>query len=159
MARSPAGAMLIEMTDQAALVQLTRSDCLELLAATEVGRIVLTMDDIETPLIRPVNYRFHAPSQSIVFRTGAGTKFDELVRCARALFEIDSLDPDTRTGWSVILSGVTEYVTEADEIRRLDQLGLDTWALGGRPHWIRIRTQTISGRRIVRCPGIDSHAE
>lgn len=157
MSHRTARSMLVEMTDHEALVGLTRGKCLELLAATEVGRIVLAMDDSATPLIRPVNYRFHIPSQSVVFRTDAGTKFYALVRGARALFEIDSLDPDTRTGWSVIVGGVTEHVTRPDEIRRLDQLGLHSWAPGDRLHWIRIRAQTVSGKRIAA--GIDTQAE
>jgi uncharacterized protein len=145
------------------LVELSRSKCLELLGAAEVGRIVLTIDDSETPLIRPISYRFDVASQSVVFRTGAGTKFDAIVRSTRALFEIDSLDPDTRTGWSVIVRGVTEHVTRPDEIDQLERLGLSSWAPGSRPHWIRIRARTVSGRCIVRGllpgAGIDSHAD
>jgi hypothetical protein len=30
----------------------------------------------------------------------------------------------------------------------LETLGLELWAPGERPHWVRIRTETLSGRRI-----------
>ncbi len=103
----------------------------------------------ETPIIRPVNYRFDVASQSVVFRTGVGSKFDALARSARALFEIDSMDPETRTAWSVIISGATEVVTRPAEIRRLGELGLELWAPGERPNWVRIRARTVTGRAVV----------
>lgn len=130
------------------LVVMTRAECIELLKASELGRVVLSTPS-QTPLIRPVNFRFDEASQSVVFRTGLGSKFHALALSARALFEIDSIDPETRTAWSVIISGATEVVSRPAEIRRLDGLGLTLWAGGDRPHWIRIRARTITGRRIV----------
>jgi nitroimidazol reductase NimA-like FMN-containing flavoprotein (pyridoxamine 5'-phosphate oxidase superfamily) len=131
------------------LIDLSRSECLELLAATEFGRVVLSTASAASPLIRPVNYRFDEPTNSVIFRTGEGSKFHALARSARALFEIDAIDPQARTGWSVIVSGRTEQVTAPAEIRRLEQLGLSPWAQGHHLHWIRIRARTVSGRRIV----------
>ena len=46
-----------------------RSAC-ELLAANGVGR--LAVNGKEAPVIRPVNYLFDEPSQSVVFRTAPG---------------------------------------------------------------------------------------
>jgi nitroimidazol reductase NimA-like FMN-containing flavoprotein (pyridoxamine 5'-phosphate oxidase superfamily) len=100
------------------------------------------------PIIRPVNYRFDEHSQSVVFRTGEGSKFHALARSANALFEIDAIDERARTAWSVIISGATEQVTGPADVRRLEELGLALWAPGDRPHWIRIRARTVSGRRI-----------
>jgi uncharacterized protein len=130
-----------------AMRTLERSECLELLAATRFGRLAVTLGD-GAPVIRPVNYVFDDRSQSVMFRTEPGSKFHALLHAARAAFEIDGIDPATRTGWSVIIVGVTEEVTNPGEIRRLDTLGLDVWALGDRGHWLRIRAGTVSGRRI-----------
>lgn len=128
------------------MVELTRSECLTLLAATGVGRLVVTIGD--TPVIRPVNYFFDGPSQSVVFRTAQGSKFHALAHSASAVFEIDEIDATARCGWSVIVKGVTEEVTHPIDTRRLDRLGLESWAPGPKPHWIRIRARTVSGRRL-----------
>jgi uncharacterized protein len=130
------------------LLELARPECLALLAAGDFGRVVVTTRLGHAPLIRPVNYRFDHASQAVVFRTGDGSKFHALAHSARVAFEIDAFEPQSHTAWSVIVSGVTEEITRPAEIRRLDELGLKTWAPGDRPHWIRIRARTVSGRRI-----------
>jgi uncharacterized protein len=132
------------------LVELTRGECFALLERTELGRIVVAPGAERLPLIRPVNYMFDRPSQSVVFRTSGGSKFNALVRAQSASFEIDSVDPQSHTGWSVIVNGVTEEVTQPGELRRLEGAGLHTWAPGERPCWIRIRARTVSGRQITR---------
>ena len=134
--------------DERRFVTLTRPECIKLLDATQLGRLVL-ISPAQTPIIRPVNYRFDTATQSVVFRTGAGSKFHALVQSSRALFEIDSFEPETHTGWSVIISGATEVITHLAEVRRLSDLGLDVWAPGERPHWIRIRARTVTGRAVV----------
>lgn len=130
------------------IVVLTREECLELLAANSFGRLAVSGGG-DTPVIRPVNYLFDLRSQSVAFRTAAGSKFHSLVRATNAAFEIDGVDLAKRIGWSVIVAGVTEEITTPSEKRRLDRLGVDTWAPGDRPHWVRIRAWTVSGRRIV----------
>jgi nitroimidazol reductase NimA-like FMN-containing flavoprotein (pyridoxamine 5'-phosphate oxidase superfamily) len=131
------------------LVELSRAECLELLDAHDFGRLVLITASDETPMIRPVKYGFDGASQSIVFRTGDGAKLFALSHGARAWFELDGIDTRTRSGWSVIVGGVVEEVTQPFEVQRLDQLGLDSWAPGDDPRWIRIVARTVSGRRIT----------
>ena len=132
---------------QTEMVELSREDCLGLLSAHTVGRLAVVMSS-RTPVIRPVNYAFDPASQSVVFRTGRGSKFHALVNAAKAAFEIDGIDETTQTGWSVI-EGVTAEVTAPSDIDRLERLGLQLWAPGAKPHWVHIRAWTVSGRRIV----------
>jgi nitroimidazol reductase NimA-like FMN-containing flavoprotein (pyridoxamine 5'-phosphate oxidase superfamily) len=122
-----------------------------LLGSTSFGRLAVNTGE-GAPVIRPVNYVFDEPSQSVVFRTARGSKFQALLRAARAAFEIDGIDASARTGWSVIIVGVTEEVTNPIETRRLESLPLDPWAPGEKPHWVRIRAWTVSGRRIALGP-------
>jgi nitroimidazol reductase NimA-like FMN-containing flavoprotein (pyridoxamine 5'-phosphate oxidase superfamily) len=128
------------------MLALTRDDCVELLASGSFGRLALGTDP---PVIRPVNYRFDEPSQSVVFRTNRGSKLHALLRAGKAAFEIDGADPTARCGWSVIVLGVAEEISTPSEIRRLERLGPEPWAPGPKPHWMRIRARTVTGRRIV----------
>ena len=132
----------------AALTELGREECLRLLAGTNLGRVAVHMPGWP-PVIRPVTYAFDHGSQAIVFRSARGSKFTGLVRSGQAAFEIDGIDPVTETGWSVIVTGPAEEVTNAAEVDRLEQLGLRPWAPGDKPHWIRIRTPVVAGRRIA----------
>jgi uncharacterized protein len=129
------------------LAELAREDCLRLLGTRGIGRVVV-LTPAGTPVIRPVNYVFDQASQSVAFRCLEGTKLTSLLRAARAWFEVDESDPVARTGWSVIIAGVTEAVIRPDEVRRLEALSLDTWAAGGPTEWIRVRARVVSGRTI-----------
>ena len=130
------------------LLELSRSECMELLAGCRFGRLAVCTGE-GAPVVRPVNYVFDEPSQSIVFRTDPGSKLHALIRSAKAAFEIDEAIPQHRTGWSVIIVGVTEEVRSASEIRRLESVGVDPWGPGEKAHWVRIRAWTVSGRRIA----------
>jgi uncharacterized protein len=130
------------------MFELTRDECLELLASNHFGRLAVSLGD-GAPLIRPVNYVFDDRSQCVVFRTAAGTKLHALLRAVEAAFEIDGADLSNRTGWSVIIRGVPKQVTDPREIRRLNTLALEVWDPGPAPHWARIRARTVSGRRIA----------
>ena len=130
------------------LVELDRDECLRLLAATELGRLAVNVPEWP-PVIRPVNYVFDESSKSIVFRSARGSKFTALVLSGKAAFEIDGIGSAGETGWSVIVLGVAEEVTNTAEVDRLEQLGLRPWAPGEKHHWIRISTNVVSGRRIL----------
>jgi nitroimidazol reductase NimA-like FMN-containing flavoprotein (pyridoxamine 5'-phosphate oxidase superfamily) len=130
------------------MLELSREQCLELLGSHRFGRLAVVMSN-GAPVIRPVNYVFDRATQSVVFRTGRGSKFHALLRATTAAFEIDGLDEGARTGWSVIIEGVTAEITRPHDLGRLERLGLQPWAPGSKPHWVRIRAWTVSGRRIV----------
>ena len=132
------------------MLVLPREECLRLLSSHRFGRLAVAMD---SPVIRPVNYVFDERSQSVAFRTADGSKFHAMLINGNAAFEIDGIDPGSRTGWSVIIVGMTEEVTSPAELRRLDRLGLETWTPGRKAHWMRIRAWTVTGRRIVLSPG------
>jgi uncharacterized protein len=131
------------------MLELDRSECLRLLAASGVGRIAISVTEWDHPVIRPVNYLFDTPSQSVLIRTAPGSKLHATLRSARAAFEIDGIDEAGRVGWSVIIVEVSEEIVNAAELRRIDRLGLEPWAPGRKGHWIRIRANTVSGRRIA----------
>jgi nitroimidazol reductase NimA-like FMN-containing flavoprotein (pyridoxamine 5'-phosphate oxidase superfamily) len=137
------------------MLDLDRSECLQLLAATGVGRIAVSLTEWDHPVIRPVNYVFDPSSQSVLIRTAPGSKLHAILRSTRAAFEIDGIDPPGRVGWSVIIVGVCEEITSPAELRRIATLGLVPWEPGCKGHWIRIRANTVSGRRISAVPRSD----
>jgi uncharacterized protein len=131
------------------MLELDRPECLRLLAATGIGRIVISVTEWDIPVIRPVNYVFDESSQSVLIRSAPGSKLHALLRSAKAAFEIDGIDPAGRVGWSVIIHGVSDEITNPAELQRIAGLGLQPWAPGHKGHWIRIRSNTVSGRRIA----------
>src|SRR5436305_1211749 len=66
-----------------ALEVLGREECLRLLAQTSFGRLAINLRS-ELPMIRPVNYVFDERTQSILFRTDFGSKFQGMILAARA---------------------------------------------------------------------------
>jgi hypothetical protein len=64
-------------------------------------------------------------------------------------FEIDGADPAAELGWSVIVQGPAEEITRPAELTHAEALGLRSWSPGEMPHWLRIRTTVVSGRRLL----------
>jgi nitroimidazol reductase NimA-like FMN-containing flavoprotein (pyridoxamine 5'-phosphate oxidase superfamily) len=133
------------------MLDLPQEECMRLLASHSFGRLAVSIGE-RAPVLRPVNYLFDPASQAVVLRTAVGSGFHALLQSAEATFEIDGVEGQARSGWSVIISGVADEVTDPDEISRLDGLALDSWAPGHKAHWMRIRATTVSGRRIVLPP-------
>jgi len=106
------------------MLDLDRPECLRLLAANGIGRVVVSVADWDTPVIRPVNYVFDQSSQSVLIRSALGSKLYALLRSAKAAFEIDGTDSGGRVGWSVIIKGVSEEITNPAELRRIEGLDL-----------------------------------
>lgn len=129
------------------LEQFTRIECLELLARQDFGRLGVVVDG--RPMIFPVNYALH--QDTVIFRTDVGTKFDRAV-LGPVAFEVDSVDPTARTGWSVIVQGSGREITwkvdeHSEHLRRLD---VHPWVPGERERWVEIVPETITGRRVRR---------
>ena len=130
-------------------VDIAPDECRRMLAAAAggVGRIALSG---HPAMIRPVNYAFDDETQSVVFRSALGSRLREGLGSGTAAFEIDGTDPVERAGWSVIMVGEAEEVTDPAEIDRLEDFELEPWDRPGlKTHWVRIRATSVSGRRIV----------
>ena len=130
-------------TDHAGLEILPFDVCLRLLASVSVGRVGFFSDG--EMVILPVNHV--VDGQDPVFRTARGSKLSAAEGRNLVTFEADEYDEQSRSGWSVVVTGRAEVIYEDAEIQRLSQLGLHPWVTAvERPFWIRIRANAVSGR-------------
>jgi len=125
---------------------LSAAECTSLLADQSWGRVAVWSGD--HPAVLPVLYGML--DDDVVFRTGPGEKLIAAALGQQVVFEIDAVDPEHRTGWSVNVVARAERVVNRDELVRAEQLGLEPWAGDYRDEYVRLRTEQLSGRRIVR---------
>ena len=119
-------------------------ECLQLLARAPIGRIAVHVAET-APTILPINYEFD--EHNIVFRTETSSVLHRAHRHTVA-FEIDGINRLSHQGWSVLVVGTVEEVTDRSELAALATLPLVPWAPGPKPRWMRIHPDTITGRSI-----------
>ena len=129
-------------SDGSALQQLSKDDCLRLLATVPIGRIIYTRQAL--PAVELVNFALEGGD--IIVRTDPSGKLAAAAQGAIIAFEADVVDAERRSGWSVTAIGPSRAVTDAAEIARLQRIGLSSWAPGAREHFIRISPQLLNGR-------------
>ena len=120
-------------------------ECLRLAGSEPVGRIAFAQGgDIH---VFPVN---HCVLDGLVaFRTADGAKLGAAMEEAVVAFEADHYDADRQTGWSVLVKGRAELVTDNTLLDRLRGTGLRPWrGRMERPEWVVIRPDTVTGRRL-----------
>ena len=100
--------------DEAQLLEvLDRATCLELLAHHGfVGRLGFVVDG--RPIILPVNYI--VDGDSVVFCTASGTKLNTIRGGANVAFEVDDSVPLHHSGWSVLVQGHADLVTDPADL-------------------------------------------
>ncbi len=121
---------------------LNRRQCLDRLAQVRVGRLVFTEDAL--PAIQPVNFRVWR--EDVVIRVAGGPKLQAATANQVVAFEADVLDADLRNGWSVTVVGHAEPITGVDDLVDVAGTFIEPWVQGRRDHFIRIRTDRMTGR-------------
>lgn len=132
-------------TDHAGLLVLTFEECLDRIASSGVGRVAFVADgEIE---VLPVNYTVEGAR--VAFRTAAGSKLEAAVEQAVVAFEVDAFDRAERSGWSVVIKGRAEVVSDEALIARLERSRLKPYAMAvPKPEWVVIHPNGITGRRV-----------
>ncbi|WGY04496.1 pyridoxamine 5'-phosphate oxidase family protein [Nocardioides sp. QY071] len=123
------------------LVVLSDDECWSLLRSRPVGRLAWSGDDGVTVL--PLN--FAVVDNTVLLRT---TPYSHLARdCegSEVAFEVDELDEEVHTGWSVLVRGRCTR-------ERQPSPGPTPWATGPRVLSLRIDVASVSGRRILSPP-------
>lgn len=135
-----------EVAVQTWLQELTEDECVALVDAAILGRIGVFVDG--RPEIFPVNHVFDAVTGSVAFPSNTRTKLWGALHWPWTSFEVDGVDADGSSGWSVLVVGRAEEIGDVDEIRRLAARRRVLWAVGPTTRWLRIVPARISGRRI-----------
>ncbi|MEU1981844.1 pyridoxamine 5'-phosphate oxidase family protein [Nocardia sp. NPDC019395] len=128
---------------------LTETDCWSRLRSVPVGRIGYIEGDV--PVIRLVN--FSVRKGDIVIWTvpgGCGSSVAGQV----VAFEVDQVDPRSRSGWTVLAAGTAEAVTDVEELLAATDFPRRPWVAERNDQVNRIRVDRISGLQLPALPGI-----
>lgn len=125
---------------------LGTTESLRLLAGHEVGRVVYT--DGGLPAVTPVNYAYD--DGRVVMRTSETSRLAGKAPRTIVAFEVDEVDRSARRGWSVVVTGPCETVTDEERLARIDSLGLAPWASGEHKVVLEIATTIVTGYQIAR---------
>ena len=138
---------VVRPTDHTGLEVLDLEECLARLVEVPVGRLAFQLDGELTilPVVHTVD------GVDVCFRTTGDSKIQAAVDHDPVAFEVDQFDASTRTGWSVVVQGTALVVDDEADVRRLDRVARAPWVP---PHpgpstWVRVRTQSITGRAVV----------
>ncbi|MGW1916105.1 pyridoxamine 5'-phosphate oxidase family protein [Streptomyces sp. NPDC002076] len=126
--------------------ELGRHECLRLMATAPIGRIVHTRQAL--PAIVPVNFSLDTDG-AVLLRTAAASGLARAVDAAVVAFEADAVDVDKHSGWSVVVTGRAEIVTDPAEAARLERIGPHSWAPSPEEAFVRIEPELVTGRELV----------
>lgn len=122
--------------------ELDDDQCWELAATVPVGRVVWTGPT--GPMVVPVNFVVH--DRRIVLHTSPYSEMVRDIDDSEVVFEVDEVDPVTRSGWSVLLRG-RAHVAFRDT--HSDLPDVEPWAEGSRRLTVVIEVEEVSGRRVA----------
>jgi nitroimidazol reductase NimA-like FMN-containing flavoprotein (pyridoxamine 5'-phosphate oxidase superfamily) len=124
---------------------LSRDESLRLLGSVPMGRVVFT--DRALPAIRPVNHLVDDGHVVIRSHTGAAI-LSAAERGVVVAYEADMIDPETRVGWSVVVTGVARQVRNPVEVDRYRRL-LRPWVDQPMDQVLAISSDLVTGFELV----------
>ena len=124
--------------------ELAEDACKELLARHTTGRVGFMAP--YGPQILPVTYQYR--NGSVIFRTSPHGVLSSLVRRTSVAFEIDGVDEEKQSGWSVLVLGFAEAMAHNYLLASAWETGPVPWADGIRNLFIEIKPRKISGRSV-----------
>jgi hypothetical protein len=128
--------------------ELQTWECIDLVRSEGIGRLCLL--DHGHPIALPVNYRLIGADgqQQVVVRTAPSTLIARSE--GPASIEVDHIDIEARTAWSVLVRGHLRHVVGAHGLP-----DPEPWLLDDRHHWMVLDMASITGRRFVGTPAAD----
>ena len=130
--------------------ELSRAESLRLLGTVAFGRVGFTVRGLQA--IRPVNHLVEGEKVIIRTREWSDLAAVSSGEGASVAYEADDIDTDRHLGWSVVVRGQLQAVSEPEEAARYQQR-VSTWAPGSRDHILFIEPVFVSGIRLVEPTG------
>jgi hypothetical protein len=125
--------------------QIEASECRRLLESGVFGRVAISTPT--GPHIVPVNYA--VAENRILFRTTPYSVLGTYGRNAEMAFEVDHVDYEYASGWSVIALGRGDVLVDAREVQGLAGAQVPRpWADGTRSLFFALTWRELSGRRL-----------
>jgi nitroimidazol reductase NimA-like FMN-containing flavoprotein (pyridoxamine 5'-phosphate oxidase superfamily) len=128
------------------LERLSRAECRQLLPSGPVGRLAVPTPHF--PTLEPVS--FAMVEGELVVAVRAGSAGEAVAAGTVVTFEADVLDQVARRGWSVVVRGPVEEL-DADVASLVRPL-LAPWPVAGSDRLLLIRSDRITGQRVVAAP-------
>jgi len=125
---------------------IDRVECLKLLGQHRVGRLGYIDDG--WPTVIPINYSVN--DDRIFIRSLPGHKLETANKRQVACVEVDQVDEWARTGWSVVVHGPLEVITDPEVLKAAWASDPDPWIKAPRWHWLELAPLSITGRRLKR---------
>lgn len=126
------------------LMTLSERECWDRLGTHGIGRLGIAVSP--GPVVLPVNYL--VDGTSVVYRT-TPDGVAAVPEGGEVSFEVDRTDEHRRNGWSVLVMGRAEHITDPGTVGELSELpGAQPWAAERRDLWIRILPVSVTGRLI-----------
>ena len=126
------------------LIELSTEHCEELLRTTTLGRLGVVAHG--RPMIFPICHVY--VDGLVAFPTNVGTKQRAALDWPFVAYEVDGVDPDGQSAWSVMVAGHAEVATPEQETR-LRQVRDVPWRNSPELHWLVVVPTSITGRRIL----------
>ena len=98
------------------LLHLDPDACADVLASATLGRLGVIVDG--RPEIFPVNHVYDRQTGCVAFPTNVGTKLRAALDWPWVAFEVDGVEHDGGAGWSVLVVGRAETITDPDAVAR-----------------------------------------
>jgi uncharacterized protein len=127
--------------------ELPPDECRRLIRDGGIGRVAFQSGSGQH--IVPVN--FQLDGDSVIFRTTPYSELGRLAPGSESAFEVDELDMDTQSGWSVVAKGRLDVIPDHFETAAIRFFGKDPtpWAEGVRRLYLRLTWRELTGRRLA----------
>jgi hypothetical protein len=129
---------------------MTEAEAMRRLGSVEVGRIFFTSHAL--PAVRPVNHL--VDDGAVIICSHEGSAIAATTYTGRGVvvaYEADQLDPVTRAGWSVVVTGIAHLLDDMQMARRYRDR-LRPWVTGPLNQVIRITPEIVTGFTLAAAP-------
>jgi uncharacterized protein len=134
-----------QQTMNARLRQLNPEECRQLIVGGGVGRVAFRAPSGQ----QIITVNFELCGDSIVLRTTPYTELGRHGPGREAAFEVDALDREQRSGWSVVARGRLHMASTPAQLAEIrTRRDPQPWPEGVRSLYLTLRWDDITGRRL-----------